>query len=201
MADEEADRRQSALGAGFGSLGPVGLDIPDVIVDRSAAVPWPTSPAAPIGTDSHLTDVSTGTGTARYARVEDLREVVEGDASPDGQGTTADQAGNRGGTHIPAGHEIQRGHERRGCWTRQGKSATMTMGCYGIGVSRVVAAAIEQNHDERGIIWPEAMAPFPAGHRAAQHAEVRGREAAARRPSTDESCKQAGVEVLTGRSQ
>ncbi|MDH3991530.1 MAG: proline--tRNA ligase [Gammaproteobacteria bacterium] len=154
MADE-AEVRQ-VLGAGFGSLGPVGLKI-NLIVDRSAA---------------HLADFTCGANRDDYhltgvnwerdcplQRIEDLRNVVEGDPSPDGQGSLQIKRG------IEVGHIFQLGtkySESMGASVldENGKSVTMTMGCYGIGVSRIVAAAIEQNHDDKGIIWPASMAPF-----------------------------------------
>ncbi|GAB3285509.1 proline--tRNA ligase [Parahaliea aestuarii] len=154
MAEEAAVRK--ALGAGFGSLGPVGLSIP-VIVDRSAA---------------HLADFVCGANRddvhlrgvnwerdCPLARVEDLREVVEGDPSPDGQGTLQIKRG------IEVGHIFQLGTKYSEAMhatvlDENGKQVTMTMGCYGIGVSRIVASAIEQNHDDKGIIWPTAMAPY-----------------------------------------
>ena len=154
MADE-AEVRQ-VLGAGFGSLGPVGLKI-NLIVDRSAA---------------HLADFTCGANRDDYhltgvnwerdcplQRVEDLRNVVEGDPSPDGQGSLQIKRG------IEVGHIFQLGTKYSqsmgaSVLDENGKSVTMTMGCYGIGVSRIVAAAIEQNHDDKGIIWPASMAPF-----------------------------------------
>jgi len=91
--------------------------------------------------------------------VEDLREVVEGDPSPDGEGQLQIKRG------IEVGHIFQLGTKyseamQAKVLNENGKNITMTMGCYGIGVSRIVAAAIEQNHDDRGILWPENMAPF-----------------------------------------
>jgi prolyl-tRNA synthetase len=141
-----------------GFIGPVGLpaEIP-VIVDRSAAV---------------LADFVCGgnqDGThyvganwerdARVTRVEDIRKVVEGDPSPDGKGTL------RMGRGIEVGHVFQLGSKyaealKATVLDENGKAQVMLMGCYGIGVSRIVAAAIEQCHDEAGIIWPEAMAPW-----------------------------------------
>lgn len=94
-----------------------------------------------------------------YTEVADIRKVNEGDLSPDGQGTLAIKRG------IEVGHIFQLGEKYSKALNatvldENGKSVTMTMGCYGIGVTRVVAACIEQNHDERGIIWPENIAPF-----------------------------------------
>jgi prolyl-tRNA synthetase len=154
LADEETVR--SVIGAGFGSLGPVGLDIP-VIVDRSAAVMADFNCGANRD-EIHLTGVNWHRDCP-LPRVEDLREVVEGDPSPDGSGRLQIKRG------IEVGHIFQLGTKyseamNAGVLDEQGRNVTMTMGCYGIGVSRVVAAAIEQNHDDRGIIWPDAMAPF-----------------------------------------
>ena len=142
--------------AGFGSLGPVGLDI-DVRVDRSAAVLADFSCGANRD-EFHLTGVNWDRDCP-LGRVEDLRDVVEGDPSPDGQGTLQIKRG------IEVGHIFQLGTKYSEAMNARvldenGKSITMTMGCYGIGVSRIVASAIEQNYDDKGIIWPQAMAPF-----------------------------------------
>ncbi|WP_296930816.1 proline--tRNA ligase [uncultured Marinobacter sp.] len=151
--DEEIEQ---AVGCKAGSIGPVKLNVP-VIVDRSAA---------------HLADFVCGanregfhlTGVnwerdAELDRVEDLRNVVEGDPSPDGKGTLEIRRG------IEVGHIFKLGNKYSTAMNatvldENGKTVTMEMGCYGLGVSRVVAAAIEQNHDENGIIWPDAIAPF-----------------------------------------
>jgi prolyl-tRNA synthetase len=108
--------------------------------------------------DWHLTGVNFGRDCPEPL-VADLRNAVEGDPSPDGRGTLAIARG------IEVGHVFQLGQKYSAALNaavlgEDGQMATVTMGCYGIGVSRVVAAAIEQNHDERGIIWPAAMAPF-----------------------------------------
>ena len=154
MADE-ADVRK-ALGAGFGSLGPVGMEL-ELIVDRSAAA-LADFVCGANRDEFHLTGVN-WERDCPLGRVEDLREVVQGDPSPDGQGKLQIKRG------IEVGHIFQLGCKYSEAMKAQvldenGKNVTMTMGCYGIGVSRVVAAAIEQNHDDRGIIWPQAMAPF-----------------------------------------
>ncbi len=99
---------------------------------------------------------------AALPEVADLRNVVAGDPSPDGQGTLEIKRG------IEVGHIFQLGSKYSAAMNasvldENGKARTMTMGCYGIGVSRVVAAAIEQNHDDNGIIWPDAIAPFHVG--------------------------------------
>ena len=152
----EEDLVREACGAGFGSLGPVGLGL-DVIVDRSAAVLSDFSCGANRD-DFHYIGVN-WERDCPAGRVADLREVMEGDPSPDGNGLLQIKRG------IEVGHIFQLGTKyseamKAHVLDENGKSAAMTMGCYGIGVSRVVAAAIEQNHDDRGIIWPAAMAPF-----------------------------------------
>jgi prolyl-tRNA synthetase len=96
---------------------------------------------------------------ARISRIADLRNVVEGDASPDGHGELHLARG------IEVGHVFQLGTKyadalRATVIDEGGKAQVMAMGCYGIGISRIVAAAIEQRHDDAGIIWPEAMAPW-----------------------------------------
>ena len=150
------DEVRAAAGAGFGSLGPVGLAVP-VIVDRSAAVLADFACGA--NRDGyHLTGVNWERDLP-LPRVEDLREVVEGDPSPDGQGHLMIKRG------IEVGHIFQLGTKYSEAMSatvldENGRGVTLYMGCYGIGVSRIVAAAIEQNHDENGIIWPAAMAPF-----------------------------------------
>jgi len=144
------------IGCKPGSIGPVKLPV-TVIADHSAA---------------HLADFVCGanvdgkhyTGVnwerdAQFDQVADLRNVVEGDISPDGEGTLIIKRG------IEVGHIFQLGKkysEAMNCnvLNEQGKTQLLTMGCYGIGVSRVVAAAIEQNYDTRGILWPDALAPF-----------------------------------------
>jgi prolyl-tRNA synthetase len=154
MAEEAAVRK--LVNAGFGSLGPAGLDIP-VIVDRAAAMASDFVCGA--NEDGwHLTGVN-WERDCPLGEVADIREVVEGDPSPDGKGNLLIKRG------IEVGHIFQLGtkySEAMGAkvLNENGKNVTMSMGCYGIGVSRIVAAAIEQNHDDRGIIWPAAMAPF-----------------------------------------
>ena len=107
----------------------------------------------------HYTGVTFGRDLPEPARVADLRLVVDGDPSPDGRGTLRIARG------IEVGHIFQLGTKYSAAMkaevlNEQGQSEVAIMGCYGIGVSRVVAAAIEQNHDERGIVWPEPIAPF-----------------------------------------
>jgi prolyl-tRNA synthetase len=146
----------AATGCHVGSLGPVGLNIP-VIIDRSAA--HLSDFACGANKDGvHLTGVNWQRDCA-VDRVEDIRNVVAGDPSPDGQGTLEIKRG------IEVGHIFQLGTKYSDAMNAKildenGKEQAMLMGCYGIGVSRIVASAIEQNHDDKGIIWPESLAPF-----------------------------------------
>jgi len=146
----------AATGANAGSIGPVGLAIP-VVVDRSAAV-LADFVCGANKTGFHLTGVNFDRDIPSY-EVADLRNVVEGDPSPCGKGKLVIKRG------IEVGHIFQLGEKyaaamKAGVLNEEGKHQIMTMGCYGVGVSRIVAAAIEQNHDEYGITWPDAIAPF-----------------------------------------
>ncbi|WP_448102176.1 proline--tRNA ligase [Luteibacter jiangsuensis] len=148
----------AATGTRPGFIGPAGLpeSIP-VIVDRSAAV-LADFVCGGNQDGTHYTGAN-WQRDARITRVADIRKVVDGDASPDGKGTI------RLGRGIEVGHIFQLGQKYAeamgaGVLDDQGKMRTMYMGCYGIGVSRIVAAAIEQRHDDAGIVWPEAMAPW-----------------------------------------
>ena len=154
MATEEEIR--TLIGAGPGSLGPVNLELP-FIVDRTVAVMSDFGAGANID-DKHYFGINWGRDV-ELGQVEDLRNVVEGDPSPCGQGTLMLKRG------IEVGHIFQLGKaysEAMNCGVLgpDGKNVILEMGCYGIGVSRVVASAIEQNHDKYGIIWPDALAPF-----------------------------------------
>jgi prolyl-tRNA synthetase len=154
FADEAAVR--AAAGCGAGSIGPVGLAIP-VFVDRAAAH-LADFVCGANQDGKHLTGVNWGRDLPEPATV-DIRNVLEGDPSPDGHGTLSIKRG------IEVGHIFQLGDKYAKAMNatvldEAGKALVMTMGCYGIGVSRVVASAIEQNHDDAGIIWPEAIAPF-----------------------------------------
>jgi prolyl-tRNA synthetase len=147
---------RAAFGADPGSLGPVGF-AGRVIADRTVAAMSDFVTGAN-ETDWHLTGANFGRDCTE-PEVADLRNVVAGDPSPDGRGTLGIARG------IEVGHIFKLGckySEAMGASVldEQGKSIVMRMGCYGIGVTRVVAAAIEQNNDERGIIWPEPIAPF-----------------------------------------
>jgi len=147
---------KETLGCAVGSIGPVGLDIP-VLVDRSAAIVADFACGA--NKDGyHLTGVNWERDLA-VGTIADLRNVVVGDPSPCGQGSLEIKRG------IEVGHIFQLGQkysEAMGATVldENGKQQVMSMGCYGIGVSRIVAAAIEQNYDDNGIIWPAAIAPF-----------------------------------------
>lgn len=142
--------------AGSGSLGPIKLQVP-IIADRSVAAMSDFAAGANIKGKHYL-----GINWQRdlpLPQVADIRNVVEGDASPDGQGTLLIKRG------IEVGHIFQLGRKYAAAMKatiqgEDGRNQVLTMGCYGIGVTRVVAAAIEQNHDERGIIWPDTIAPF-----------------------------------------
>lgn len=147
---------KTATGANIGSIGPVGLQIP-VIADHSAAMLADFVSGANQD-EQHFTGVN-WSRDCDYTEAADLRNVVAGDASPDGEGTLEIARG------IEVGHIFQLGRAYSEAMnavvlTETGQSQVVSMGCYGIGVSRVVAAAIEQHHDERGIIWPDAIAPF-----------------------------------------
>ena len=146
----------AAFGANAGSLGPVGFE-GRVVMDRSVAAMADFVTGANED-DHHYTGVNIGRDFPE-AEVADLRNVVAGDPSPDGQGTLEICRG------IEVGHIFQlrtKYAEALNCkfLNEQGKEQIMEMGCYGIGVSRILGAAIEQNNDARGIIWPDAIAPF-----------------------------------------
>ncbi|MBE0472983.1 proline--tRNA ligase [Rhodoferax sp.] len=142
-----------------GYLGPIGLKKPvQLVVDRDVAVmsDWVCGANA---ADFHITGVNWGRDLPEPALVADLRNVVAGDASPDGKGVLAIERG------IEVGHVFYLGTKyseamKATFLDQNGKPQFMEMGCYGIGITRLPAAAIEQNHDERGIIWPDALAPF-----------------------------------------
>ncbi len=154
MAEESEIR--TTIGAGPGSLGPVNLPIP-FIADRSVAALSDFGAGANIE-DKHYFGIH-WQRDVRLGLVADIRNVVEGDPSPDGKGTLTIARG------VEVGHIFQLGTKYSQSMAatvldEAGKSIEMAMGCYGIGVTRVIAAAIEQNHDERGIIWPDSIAPF-----------------------------------------
>lgn len=165
---------RQTCGAGVGSIGPIGLEIP-VIADHSAALL--ADFICGENTDGqHLTGVNWGRDLPEPLTA-DIRNVSEGDLSPDGKGTLSIARG------IEVGHIFQLGKKYSQTMNatvldESGRATVLTMGCYGIGVSRVVAAAIEQNHDEYGIIWPDPIAPFRLalvpinGHKSARVREA-----------------------------
>ncbi len=154
FASQEQISKQA--GCDVGSLGPVGLNMP-VIADNDALALADFICGAN-ETGYHLTGVNWQRDLDE-AKSADLRNVVDGDPAPDNSGTLKIARG------IEVGHIFQLGTKyseamKANCLDETGEAVTLFMGCYGIGVSRIVAAAVEQNHDERGIIWPGALAPY-----------------------------------------
>jgi len=149
----------AATGCKPGYLGPVGIpqDMP-LVVDRSVAV-MSDFVCGANEPDFHLRGVNFGRDCREPDFVADIRNVVKGDPSPDGQGTLDIVRGIEVG-HVFALGSVYSKAMGATYLAADGQSRVLQMGCYGIGVTRVVAAAIEQNHDERGIIWPEPLAPF-----------------------------------------
>ncbi|OYQ39362.1 proline--tRNA ligase [Rhodoferax sp. TH121] len=150
---------EAHFGCKPGYLGPIGLKLPVTIVaDRDVAVmaDWICGANEE---DFHIRGVNWGRDLPEPALVADLRNVVAGDASPDGKGILAIERG------IEVGHVFYLGTKYSKAMNatflgENGKPQFMEMGCYGIGITRLPAAAIEQNHDDKGIIWPDALAPF-----------------------------------------
>ena len=150
---------EAHFGCKPGYLGPIGLKQPlKVVADKEVAVmaDWVCGANE---VDHHLTGVNWGRDLPEPDLVCDIRNVVAGDPSPDGKGPLAIERG------IEVGHVFYLGTKYSKAMNatfldENGKPQAMEMGCYGIGITRLPAAAIEQNHDERGIIWPDAIAPF-----------------------------------------
>jgi prolyl-tRNA synthetase len=150
---------EAHFGCKPGYLGPIELKMPlKIVADREVAVmaDWICGANAE---DFHTTGVNWGRDLPEPDLVADLRNVVAGDASPDGKGALAIERG------IEVGHVFYLGTKYSKAMNAtfldvNGKPQFMEMGCYGIGITRLPAAAIEQNHDEKGIIWPDALAPF-----------------------------------------
>lgn len=156
MCMAEEAKVKAHLGCSFGSIGPVGLTLP-ILVDRSAAALADFTCGANED-DCHYTGVNWERDVSEF-EVIDARNVLAGDASPDGKGTLQIRKG------IEVGHIFQLGDKYSkamncGVLSESGKHEILQMGCYGIGVTRIIAAAIEQNHDQHGIKWPHAIAPF-----------------------------------------
>lgn len=184
------EEAEASGGAPIGSLGPIDLSIP-VIVDYAAAA-LADFVCGANSADEHLCGVNWGRDTGMFENA-DLRTVVAGDPSPDGHGHLQIKRG------IEVGHIFQLGTKYSEAMNarvlnKNGKNVVLSMGCYGIGVSRIVASAIEQNHDDRGILWPSAMAPFQVAivplnmHKSEAVAEVA--------ESLHTQCLAAGIEVL-----
>jgi len=188
MADETDIR--AAIGAGPGSLGPVNLPIP-FIVDHHVASMCDFGAGANIE-DKHYFGINWDRDVS-LGEVADIRNVVEGDPSPDGRGKLTLARG------IEVGHIFQLGTMYSDAMDatvldEKGGSVSMFMGCYGIGVTRIVAAAIEQNHDDKGIIWPESIAPFdiaivPIGYAKSERVQNAAED-------LHQQLEQAGFEVL-----
>ena len=154
MADEDEVVKQ--LGCNFGSIGVVNLDIP-IFVDYAAAC-LSDFVCGANENDKHYTGVNWERDVKQIISC-DLRNIVAGDPSPDGQGFIEIKRG------IEVGHIFQLGTKYSDSMSanvigEDGRAVNMNMGCYGIGVTRIIAASIEQNHDDRGIIFPRAIAPF-----------------------------------------
>ncbi len=178
------------LGSDIGSIGPIGLAIP-IYVDNGAAALGDFVCGANQN-DKHLVNANWGRDCDEPTAA-DIRNVVDGDPSPDGNGRLGILRG------IEVGHIFQLGQKysesmHASVLDDQGKQVAPFMGCYGIGVTRVVAAAIEQNHDQRGIIWPQTLAPFQLAicpinyHKSEQVRQVVD--------SFYDECLERGIEVL-----
>ncbi len=190
LAFARPERVREVIGCDPGSLGPVGASVP-VVADASAAA-LADFVCGANRNGAHLTGVNWHRDTPEPV-VADLRNPVDGDPSPDGSGPLTIRRG------IEVGHIFQLGDkysESMGAVVLDdgGRATHLVMGCYGIGVTRVVAAAIEQNHDEKGIVWPTAIAPFHAALLPMNmHKSVRLREAAQKLYA---DLTKAGVDVL-----
>ena len=185
-----ADEIKAAVGCAPGSLGPVEIPIPVIVDHSAAAVSDFVCGANEEG--FHLTGVN-WSRDCPSAEAADLRNATVGDPSPTGQGQLDIKRG------IEVGHIFQLGTKYSEAMKAQvldesGSAITMTMGCYGIGVSRIIAAAIEQNHDDKGIIWPASIAPFECALAPINmHKSERLREAA---EALYQTLLDAGVDVL-----
>ncbi len=150
------DEIMSTIGCDAGSIGPIDISIP-IYIDHEVKNMSDFVCGANVN-GKHLTGVNWERDLPLPPTV-DIRNVCEGDLAKDGSGKLEFARG------IEVGHIFQLGTKysssmKATCLDQTGKTVTLTMGCYGIGVSRIVAAAIEQNHDEKGIIWPSSIAPF-----------------------------------------
>ncbi|BAP57781.1 prolyl-tRNA synthetase, family II [Thioploca ingrica] len=181
---------KEVLGCNIGSLGPIGLTLP-IIVDHSAAH-LADFVCGANKDGQHLVGVNWGRDLPE-PQVFDLRNVEAGDPSPDGQGILSIARGIEVGHIFQLGDKYSRAMQAT-ILDEEGKAIILTMGCYGIGVSRIVAAAIEQNHDDQGIIWPSAIAPFNVALLPMNmHKSQRLRDATV---NLYEQLQSAGIEVL-----
>ena len=181
---------QATLGCSAGSIGPLGLNIP-MIADRDAVMVKDFICGANKD-DQHLINLNWQRDLP-LPQIADIRKVTEGDLSPDGQGKLQFARGIEVGQIFQLGKKYSKAMHAT-VLNEEGKAMELLMGCYGIGVSRTVAAAIEQNHDERGIIWPDAIAPFQIVLiPMSLHKSYRVREAADR---IYQELNQSGFEVL-----
>ncbi|MDR9497545.1 MAG: proline--tRNA ligase [Hydrogenovibrio sp.] len=183
-------RIRQALACSPGSIGPINLDMP-VLVDRSAEKMADFVCGA--NEDGHHFSGANWERDAQFDEIVDLRNVVKGDPSPDGHGKLNIARG------IEVGHIFQLGNKysealNATVLNEHSRAQVLEMGCYGIGVSRVVAAAIEQNHDDKGIVWPEPIAPFEVCIVPMQMHKSPRVEAAANK--LYQTLKDKGVEVL-----
>jgi len=182
-----------ATGCNPGYIGPVGIpaDLP-LIVDRTVAV-MADFVCGANERDFHLRGVNFGRDCREPDLVADLRNVVAGDPSPDGRGTLEILRGIEVG-HVFALGDLYSKAMGATYLDAGGQSRAMEMGCYGIGITRVVAAAIEQNHDAKGIIWPLPLAPFAVAIAPVGYDRNEGVKALA--DSLHDTLEAAGIEVL-----
>ncbi|MCR9191933.1 MAG: proline--tRNA ligase [Gammaproteobacteria bacterium] len=188
MVDETAV--QQALNVPFGSIGPISLPIPIVVDHHAAALPEFACGANQ--KDKHYQH-ATWPNDHEQLQTADLRTVQNGDPSPDGQGSLQSCRG------IEVGHIFQVGDKYSKAMhavvtDESGNQQTLRMGCYGLGISRIVAAAIEQHHDESGILWPKALAPFQLVIIPINQA--RCPEVKAKAEELHQQCQTLGIDVL-----
>lgn len=181
---------EEIIGCKAGFFGPVGLNLP-IIADRDA-VAVQNFICGANQTDKHLLNVNWQRDLP-LPEIADIRNVVEGDLSPDGKGTLHFARGIEVGQIFQLGYKYSKSMNAS-VLNDQGKATPVAMGCYGIGVSRTVAATIEQNYDDHGIIWPEAIAPFQVAIiPMSMHKSYRVREAA---EQAYQNLQDAGFDVI-----
>ena len=182
---------EAALGVGIGSIGPVGLALP-VVVDSSAAE-MPNFVCGANVDDYHYVGANWHRDVTGEVRVADIRNVIEGDPAPDGSGRLEFMRG------IEAGHIFKLGTKYTEAMNvtvqdASGRDVVPIMGCYGFGVSRMVAAIVEQCHDDDGIVWPDAVAPFDVHIVALNNTKSADVQAVSNR--LDRDLQAAGLSVL-----